>query len=49
MLMRNEAAGKGVAIRMELAADVPAVLGDRVQLQQVLLNAKSNRLCRGRR
>jgi len=38
MLTRNEATGKGVAIRMELAAGLPAVLGDRVQLQQVILN-----------
>ena len=37
-LTRNEATGKGVAIRMELAAGLPPVLGDRVQLQQVILN-----------
>ena len=28
----------GVTVQTELAADVPAVLGDRVQLQQVILN-----------
>ncbi|MGB7866522.1 MAG: ATP-binding protein [Candidatus Sulfotelmatobacter sp.] len=28
----------GVAVQTELTADVPAVLGDRVQLQQVMLN-----------
>ena len=33
---------KGVALRMELAADVPPVLGDRVQLQQVILNLVMN-------
>jgi PAS domain S-box-containing protein len=41
-LTRNEAAGKGVAIRMELAAGLPTVLGDRVQLQQVILNLIMN-------
>ena len=37
-LMEHEAARKGVALRTELAGDLPFVLGDRVQLQQVLLN-----------
>jgi signal transduction histidine kinase len=41
-LTRNEATGKGVAIRMELAAGIPPVLGDRVQLQQVILNLIMN-------
>jgi PAS domain S-box-containing protein len=41
-LTRNEAARKGVAIRMELAAGLPPVLGDRVQLQQVILNLVMN-------
>jgi PAS domain S-box-containing protein len=41
-LMRNEAAGKGVALRLELAAGLPPVLGDRVQLQQVILNLIMN-------
>ena len=31
-----------VALRMELAANVPPVLGDRVQLQQVILNLVMN-------
>jgi signal transduction histidine kinase len=31
-----------VTLRMELAADVPPVLGDRVQLQQVILNLVMN-------
>src|SRR5262249_49406863 len=42
ILTRNEAAGKGVSIRMDLAADLPPVLGDRVQLQQVILNLVMN-------
>jgi C4-dicarboxylate-specific signal transduction histidine kinase len=41
-LTRNEATGKGVAIRMELAAGLPPVQGDRVQLQQVILNLIMN-------
>jgi len=31
-----------VALRMELAAEVPPVFGDRVQLQQVILNLVMN-------
>ena len=31
-----------MALRMELAADLPRVLGDRVQLQQVILNLVMN-------
>jgi PAS domain S-box-containing protein len=37
-LTEHEALGKGVVLRTELAGDLPFVLGDRVQLQQVLLN-----------
>ncbi len=37
-LTRGEATRKRVAISMDLAADVPPVSGDRVQLQQVILN-----------
>src|SRR5262245_29606959 len=37
-----EAAHKGVALRTELAADLPPVLGDRVELQQVILNLVVN-------
>jgi PAS domain S-box-containing protein len=37
-LTEHEAVRKGVALRTELAGDLPFVLGDRVQLQQVLLN-----------
>ena len=42
MLARNEAVRKGVTLRMDLAADLPPVLGDRVQLQQVILNLVMN-------
>jgi len=42
VLMQNETVRKGVAIQMELAADVPPVLGDRIQLQQVILNLVMN-------
>jgi PAS domain S-box-containing protein len=41
-LTANELLGADVAVRTELAADVPAVLGDRVQLQQVVLNLVMN-------
>jgi C4-dicarboxylate-specific signal transduction histidine kinase len=37
-LTRMEAANKGVAVRTELAEGLPPVHGDRVQLQQVVLN-----------
>ncbi len=42
LLMQNEAVRKGVAIRMDLATNVPPVLGDRIQLQQVILNLVMN-------
>jgi len=41
-LLRNEAARHGISIRNELAADIPCVIGDRVQLQQVLMNLLIN-------
>jgi two-component system, sensor histidine kinase and response regulator len=37
-LADNELLRSGVTVQTELAADVPVVLGDRVQLQQVILN-----------
>jgi PAS domain S-box-containing protein len=37
-LSLNELQRKGVTVRAELAADLPPVTGDRVQLQQVILN-----------
>jgi PAS domain S-box-containing protein len=41
-LTRNEVAENGIKLRLELAADVPPVLGDRVQLQQVFFNLVMN-------
>jgi PAS domain S-box-containing protein len=38
ILASNELQRGGVAVQTDLAPDVPSVLGDRVQLQQVLLN-----------
>jgi C4-dicarboxylate-specific signal transduction histidine kinase len=42
ILMRNEAEGKDVALQMELDAELPSIFGDRVQLQQVILNLVIN-------
>src|SRR5262249_31920881 len=42
LLAQSEAGRKAVALRMELAANLPTVLGDRVQLQQVILNLVMN-------
>src|SRR5438552_11067950 len=42
ILIQNEAGRNGVAIRMDLATDVPPVFGDRIQLQQVILNLVMN-------
>jgi signal transduction histidine kinase len=41
-LAQNEVSRNRVTLRMELAADLPPVLGDRVQLQQVILNLLMN-------
>lgn len=41
-LVQHEAGRNRVAIRTEMAADVPRVKGDRVQLQQVVLNLLMN-------
>jgi C4-dicarboxylate-specific signal transduction histidine kinase len=38
VLLRSEATRYNIAVRMELAADLPRIMGDRVQLQQVLMN-----------
>jgi PAS domain S-box-containing protein len=38
ILTQSEARRNDVVLRMELAADLPAVMGDRVQLQQVIMN-----------
>jgi C4-dicarboxylate-specific signal transduction histidine kinase len=42
MLLRSEATRYSVSVRTELAADLPQVMGDRVQLQQVLMNLMIN-------
>jgi NO-binding membrane sensor protein with MHYT domain len=42
ILLRGEAAQHAVSVRTELAADLPRVMGDRVQLQQVMMNLMSN-------
>ena len=42
VLLRSEAARYSISIRTELAADLPQVMGDRVQLQQVMMNLISN-------
>jgi signal transduction histidine kinase len=41
-LMRVDLARRGIALRLELAEGLPAALGDRVQLQQVILNLMVN-------
>ena len=38
ILTQSEVQRNKVALRMELAADLPSVMGDRVQLQQVVVN-----------
>ena len=37
-MMRGEATRRAVSIRTDLATDLPEIIGDRVQLQQVLMN-----------
>ena len=41
-LLRNEAAPYGVSIQSKLAPDLPQVMADRVQVQQVLMNLMLN-------
>ncbi|QEX15338.1 PAS domain-containing sensor histidine kinase [Hypericibacter terrae] len=41
-ILRNEAIRYAIAIRTELDADLPPVMGDRVQLQQVVMNLMLN-------
>jgi PAS domain S-box-containing protein len=43
-LMRGEATRHSILVRTELAADLPQLIGDRVQLQQVLMNLMINGL-----
>jgi PAS domain S-box-containing protein len=42
LLLRGEANEHGVSIRTDLAADLPKIIADRVQLQQVLMNLMLN-------
>jgi signal transduction histidine kinase len=37
-LLRGEAVRYNISVRMELAADLPQIVGDRLQLQQVAMN-----------
>ena len=38
ILLRNQATRYSIFVRTDLAADIPQIMGDRVQLQQVLMN-----------
>ena len=42
VFLRDEAIRRGISMRTELARDLPRVKGDRVQLQQVVLNLLMN-------
>jgi PAS domain S-box-containing protein len=42
VLLRGEATRYSISVQMELASDLPQVMGDRVQLQQVLMNLIMN-------
>jgi len=42
LLLQSEATQFAVLLRTELAADLPQIMGDRVQLQQVLMNLMMN-------
>src|SRR5207244_236373 len=42
VLLRTEATRHSISVRTELAADLPPVMGDRVQLQQVVMNLSMN-------
>jgi signal transduction histidine kinase len=42
VLLRNEASRYSISIRSEISNDLPKVIGDRVQLQQVLMNLMLN-------
>jgi C4-dicarboxylate-specific signal transduction histidine kinase len=42
VLLRGETARNSISVRTELAADLPPVMGDRVQLQQVMMNLMTN-------
>jgi NO-binding membrane sensor protein with MHYT domain/two-component sensor histidine kinase len=42
VLLRSEATRYSISVRTELAADLPRPMGDRVQLQQVMMNLMMN-------
>ena len=42
VLLRGEATRYSISVRTELATDLPRVMGDRVQLQQVMMNLMIN-------
>jgi C4-dicarboxylate-specific signal transduction histidine kinase len=42
VLLRSDAMRHSISVRTELAEDIPQVTGDRVQLQQVLMNLMTN-------
>ena len=42
VLLRSEASRYSISIRTELAEDLPKIMGDRVQLQQVFMNLMLN-------
>ncbi len=42
VLLHGEATRYTISVRTELAADLPQVMGDRVQLQQVMMNLMMN-------
>jgi signal transduction histidine kinase len=42
VLLRSEAIRYSISVQTELPADLPQVLGDRVQLQQVMMNLMIN-------
>jgi PAS domain S-box-containing protein len=42
VLLSGEVARYSISVRMELAADLPQLMGDRVQLQQVMMNLVMN-------
>jgi NO-binding membrane sensor protein with MHYT domain len=42
VLLRSEVTRHSISVRAELAADLPQVMGDRVQLQQVMMNLITN-------
>jgi PAS domain S-box-containing protein len=41
-LVQRELTSHGVSLRMELASDLPPIFGDRIQLQQVMINLVMN-------